>query len=234
MPYFWKVWNGEIVLSRFMLTYPGLFDHPAVLCLGCGCGLAGAVYANMTLSKHPLSLLVLTDGEPKTVDLARANLERNNTIARMSRVFCLPLLWGSSLRSFQNSLGFLMHPEMTTAQLSEHTTLFDIVFGCDLLYPSNPLDLLLETASKLLTPTGKLILVSFVLSTIEFASVCYAYRFISIEFTTGKHSFGPHVCLCSPTGLKSELAIGRDLSNPRKFDILHVVCNSHLLHACCV
>lgn len=133
-----RVWGGSLLLAHFLghqyseELVAAAGDAASVLELGTGSGIAG-----MALARRFAGALrfVLTDGDPKAVELLSENVRKNRVDADVR-----PLFWGdpSSLEGFR----------------AAHEARFPVAIAGDVLYKEELIAPLLETVKGVLAASG--------------------------------------------------------------------------------
>lgn len=123
-------WEAGFYLAEFLMNHPDIVAGNKVVELGSGAGVSGIVAARLDPEE-----LVLTDGDPETVDNLLGNLKRNGipAVGELSteaghrhKVKCVQMSWE----------GFKDHP---VSGMAPH-----VILGADLLYDPGVIPCLVE------------------------------------------------------------------------------------------
>lgn len=172
-----RIHAGAHVAIRFLLANSILIGNRRVCELGCGTGVFGLIG---TRGGSIPSQLVLTDGNPDTVEIAKLNVQQLAAPSSSSKVSCHQLLWGSKVYvdnlllahtelSGSGSFEQLTEPDETSAQqysklaaedilpavpLLISSPFSDVVIGCELFYYRTNVEELLYTVLQLTDSKG--------------------------------------------------------------------------------
>lgn len=138
------LWRSAQHLCDYMLHHAEeLQARPRILELGAGLGLNGILAYHLT-HRQPNAEVVITDGDTNALAQLRQNLHANmpSNPHPTSKVVVEQLLWGESYAK-----GFLK-----VCEENHEPTLFDILIASDVVYVSDIIRPLWETAKTLLDP----------------------------------------------------------------------------------
>eukprot|EP01047_Picozoa_sp_COSAG01_P017566 COSAG01_NODE_932_length_12651_cov_50.381741_5_plen_271_part_00 len=137
-----RVWIASAVLQRHLHTDAGRRFLVGRRCVELGCGMATTSISAVRLGA---AQMVATDGTPATVEVARANAERNLTPEELARFTAAQYLWGES-------------PPTGIAELPAFT--FDTVLVSDAIYEAGQPENLVKGIREVCAP-GCDVLISY-------------------------------------------------------------------------
>jgi predicted nicotinamide N-methyase len=126
------IWPGSTVLSLYLMCRSSILHNKSVVELGAGCGVSGLLAAKFARQ------VVLTDRNPKVIDIIRDNIQRNEV---QETACAVQLKWGEGVENFKK-----LFPAP-----------FDLVIGSDIIYPGYSaalIPILFGTVNALLANTG--------------------------------------------------------------------------------
>lgn len=155
-----QVWTGSLTLAHALMELSDsekrrLFDNKRILELGSGTGILGMAISKLCNEKqYSPSVLVLTDGDDKAINLLKANLANpvnqiNTAVVRATR-----LLWGTvesgaiQCPDFCNWCRINYPSSWGTSGGTD--VVFDSIFAGDVLYKADLPKQFFETAFALL------------------------------------------------------------------------------------
>jgi predicted nicotinamide N-methyase len=121
-----SVYNGAVVLSSYIESFPDTVINKNCIELGCGPGLVGIVACALGASKT-----VVTDGDMISVDLAAENIIQNCTTKEVHRgkIMARKLYWGDD-----NDIQACKAAFTTTGvEVEEDTNNIDVVLAADVV-----------------------------------------------------------------------------------------------------
>lgn len=127
-----KLWEGAIVLLRYMQKHPDRFTGKRVMDLGGGMGVVGIAMARFFQSE-----VTISDYIPKILELAQQNVELNSPYS-CQKPEVVHLDWNNC---------------------EDYSKTFDIVVGCELVYAITNCDNLVKLLSRILKKGSKLIMI---------------------------------------------------------------------------
>lgn len=127
------IWESAFALGGILAANPGVLAGKTVLEVGCGC----AGICSLIASHHAVRVIA-TDGDEGTVNLLQENLLLNADVFPVDKIVCQKLRWGDS-----DDLEAVMGSEAARRGI-------DVVIGTDVLYVSEAVPLLFQTASSVL------------------------------------------------------------------------------------
>lgn len=125
-----KLWEGAIVMTKYLLAHPKLVENKEVMDLGCGMGVLG-----IALAKKLSIKISMTDYLEKVLRLAKTNLDANQPLVGQVEVENL---------DWNNSLGYSKQ--------------FDVIIGCELVYSITSSENLCSLLKKIIKPNGVLLM----------------------------------------------------------------------------
>lgn len=114
-----SVYNGAFILASYFEARPDLIKGKTVLELGCGPGLVGIL-----VSILGAEMVLLTDGDQISVDLAEKNCVRNVPSKDSACVFTRKLLWGNGEDMQECESTLMNHMQCET---------FDVILAADVV-----------------------------------------------------------------------------------------------------
>lgn len=149
-----RVYSGSQILIRFLTSVLGelLTNGRDVVELGCGTGCVGVVFGNGFLN---LRSLLLTDGNPHAIEIARLNIKsikssRNDQIVSLPSSHVLMPVPSSCIIHCEEYL-WSFSPKVS-ASVYKHFNdgkPYNIVLGCELIYYRTDIQLLMSTVMNL-------------------------------------------------------------------------------------
>jgi len=130
-----KLWEGAIVLVRYLLDHPDQYANKSVLDLGAGMGVVGI--ATSAFLKCPT---LMVDYQPKVLDLCKKNVQANISL-------------------YPNNPPRVQLLDWNTPDSFDFTVPYDLVIGCELVYSITNSPSLVSFLSRVLTPTSTLLLI---------------------------------------------------------------------------
>jgi hypothetical protein len=149
-----RLYSGAKAFIRFSRTFPKIFDDCDIIELGAGIGACGLLLAKQQTTK---GRVVVTDGEPVTVEIAKQNrellfgLKPEECNHDSKLVHCQLLKWSEIPDQVIEQLSDV---PSRVASISEGPT-FKYVIGTDLLYFKTDVKALVATALALLGNSEK-------------------------------------------------------------------------------
>lgn len=120
--------------------------------LGSGTGILGLAIGRIS---RP-ACAILSDGDPKAVDLLHQNLRTNQESAEFTKFRAIHLLWGSE----ESQAAFVQNCKLCTTDVwdssESESVRFDCIVAGDVLYKQELPKLFFATARSLLSETGTL------------------------------------------------------------------------------